>query len=126
MTTSPTPFLQAWFATMDSDDPERVLDLIGDDFVMSVQFSQGGGRSAEFVGDRETLVGYLAQREKSVLVHHILEGAAVGDVELVLGRTTRAGSFEASFNASALLDTASGKCRRLLICRTPELEFPHA
>lgn len=121
---STTPFLERWFEIMDSDEPERVLDLITDDFVMSVQFSQGEGRSAEFVGDRAGLEVYLDQREKSVLVHHITRGARVGDVELVLGRTTRDGDFEASFNASALVDDASDRCRRLLIGRTPEVEFP--
>lgn len=121
---STTPFLERWFEIMDSDEPERVLDLITDDFVMSVQFSQGEGRSAEFVGDRAGLEAYLDQREKSVLVHHITRGARVGDVELVLGRTTRDGDFEASFNASAVIDDASDRCRRLLIGRTPEVEFP--
>jgi hypothetical protein len=121
---SATPFLERWFAIMDSDDPDRVLDLITDDFVMSVQFSKGEGQSAEFLGDRGGLEAYLEQREKSVLVHHITHGSRVDDVELVLGRTTRGGEFEASFNASAMLDDASGKCRRLLIGRTPAMEFP--
>jgi hypothetical protein len=121
-----TPFLERWFETMDSDAPERVLDLITDDFTMSVQFSKGSGEAAEFVGDHAGLVAYLTQRERSVLVHHVTHSAADGDVELVLGRTTRNGSFEASFNASALLDTETDRCRRLLICRTPEVEFPHA
>ena len=119
-----TPFLQNWFEIMDSDDPDRVLDLITVDFVMSVQFSKGGGQSAEFVGDRAGLVAYLEQREKSVLVHHLTHGARVDDVELVLGRTTRDGAFEASFNASAMLDTETNRCRRLLIGRTPKLQFP--
>ena len=121
-----TPFLESWFAIMDSDSPERVLDLITDDFMMSVQFSKGEGRAAEFVGDRAGLVTYLDQREKSVLVHHVTRGARVGNVELVLGRTTRDGDFEASFNATALLDDASDRCRRLLIGRTPEIEFPQS
>jgi hypothetical protein len=116
------PFLERWFAIMDSEQPERVLDLITDDFVMSVQFSKGAGQSAEFVGDRAGLEAYLEQREKSVLVHQAIEAARVGDVELMLGRTTRDGEFEASFNASALIEES--KCRRLLICRTPEIEFP--
>ena len=119
-----TPFLESWFAIMDSDQPERVLDLITEDFVMSVQFSKGEGRSAEFVGDRAGLVAYLEQREKSVLVHHLTHGACVDGVELVLGRTTRDGAFEASFNASAMIDAVSNRCRRLLIGRTPEIEFP--
>jgi hypothetical protein len=119
-----TPFLERWFAIMDSDEPERVLDLITDDFVMSIQFSKGEGQSAEFLGNRAGLEAYLEQREKSVLVHHLTHGARVDEVELVLGRTTRDGAFEASFNASAMLDEATNRCRRLLIGRTPKLEFP--
>jgi hypothetical protein len=100
-----TPALVRWFATMDSASPEDVLNMISDDFRMSVQFSRGGGQSAEFVGD------------------HVLAGSTVGQVELVLGKTTRGGDFEASFNATAQLDDRTGRLRRLLICRTPELEF---
>lgn len=117
-----TPFLARWFALMDSDDPDRVLELITPDFVMSVQFSRGGGVATEFVGDRAGLVEYLEQREKSVLRHQLLAGSTVADVELVLGQTTRAGRFEASFNASAQLDH-DRRVRRLMICRTPALEF---
>jgi hypothetical protein len=116
----PTPFLEQWFSIMDSDQPDRVLDLISADFRMSVLFSTGGS-SAEFVGDRAGLVGYLQQREKSTLVHHLVTGAAVGDTELVLGTTTRDGAFEASFNASAQIE--GDRVRRLLICRTPELNL---
>jgi hypothetical protein len=118
-----TPALVRWFAAMDSDTPEDVLGMITDDFRMSVQFSRGAGQSAEFIGDREGLVGYLAQREKSALVHHVLAGSRVGHVELMLGKTTRNGDFEASFNATAQLDDETGRFRRLLICRTPEVEF---
>lgn len=120
--TNQTPVLIRWFEYMDSDDPDRVLTMISEDFVMSVQFSKGNGQSAEFVGDRDGLVAYLAQREKSVLIHHIDAGAFVDGVELSLGRTTRRGEFEASFNATAQLDS-EGKVRRLLIARTPELSF---
>ena len=119
-----TPFLEAWFAILDSGEPERVLDRITDDFVMSIQFSKGEGQSAEFVGDRAGLVAYLEQRERSVLVHEVISSARVDDVELMLGRTTRDGAFEATFNASALLDLATKRCRRLLIGRTPQIEFP--
>lgn len=117
-----TPVLAQWFEYMDSDDPDRVLTMVTDDFEMSVQFSKGGGQAAEFVGDHAGLIAYLAQREKSVLVHHIDAGSRVGQVELVLGRTTRHGAFEASFNATAQVNGA-GKVRRLLIARTPEIAF---
>lgn len=117
-----TPLLHAWFDIMDSDDPDRVLDRITDDFQLSIQFSKDDS-AAEFHGDRDGLIVYLAQREKSVLTHHILSGASVDGTELCLGETRRDGEFEASFNASAQL-TPEGDCvRRLLICRTPAVRF---
>lgn len=118
---SDTPLLHAWFEIMDSDDPDRVLEHITDDFQLSILFSKGES-AAEFAGDRAGLVVYLEQREKSVLTHHILCGSRVGDTELCLGETRRDGEFEASFNASAQL-TAGDKVRRLLICRTPKARF---
>jgi hypothetical protein len=120
---SATPHLDRWFATMDSDDPDDVLNQITDDFVMSVQFSKGGGDSAEFRGDRAGLVAYLQQREKGTLVHEVQTSATVDDIEMCLGRTTRGGEFEAQFTATAQIDTATGTLRRLLICRTPEISF---
>ena len=119
---SATPVLQAWFEILDGDDPDHVLEMITQDFALSILFSTVDG-SAEFHGDRESLVGYLAQREKSTLVHHILKGTKVEDTELVLGETRRQGAFEASFNASAQLDGSGTKVHRLLICRTPAVCF---
>ncbi|WP_340539927.1 hypothetical protein [Nocardioides sp. GXZ039] len=122
-TADATPLLRDWFEIMDSTTPERVLDMITDDFALSILFSKGADQAAEFTGDRAGLVVYLEQREVSVLTHHILDGARVDQTELVLGETRRDGSFEASFNASAQLDAETGKVRRLLICRTPQVRF---
>lgn len=119
---SDTPLLHAWFDILDGDDPDRVLDRITDDFTLSILFATADG-SAEFHGDRDALVGYLAQREKSTLVHHILKGAKVDDTEMVLGETRRQGAFEASFNASARLTLDGTQIERLLICRTPKVNF---
>ncbi|MER7605193.1 hypothetical protein [Nocardioides sp. NPDC127503] len=120
---SSTPLLHDWFEIMDSTTPERVLDMITDDFQLSILFSKGNSQAAEFQGDRAGLVAYLEQREVSVLTHHLLAGSRVDDSELALGETRRDGAFEASFNASAQLDPASGRVRRLLICRTPQVQF---
>ena len=117
-----TPLLRDWFEIMDSTTPERVLDMITDDFRLSILFSTGD-RAAEFDGDRAGLEVYLAQREVSVLTHHILQGAHVDGTELVLGETRRDGAFEASFNASAQLTADGTRVRRLLICRSPEVRF---
>ena len=116
-------FLSSWFGIMDTDSAERVLDLITDDFQISILFSTGPGSSSEFAGDRAALEGYLAQREKNGRVHTVVTSARNGDVEMVLGRVTRDGAFEASFNATAEIDAATDKARRLLICRTPAVEF---
>jgi ketosteroid isomerase-like protein len=116
------PVSRTWFETMDSDTPERVLDMITDDFEMSVLFATSDG-AAEFHGDREGLVGYLEQREKSVLTHHILRGQRMSDTELVLGETRRGNTFEASFNSTAQLSADGRLVRRLLICRTPRVGF---
>lgn len=117
-----TPLLRDWFEIMDSMAPERVLDMITDDFRLSILFSTGD-QAAEFEGDRAGLEVYLAQREVSVLTHHILSGANVDGTELVLGETRRDGAFEASFNASAQLVEGGTKVRRLLICRSPKVRF---
>lgn len=119
---SATPLLHAWFEIMDSATPERVLDMITDDFRLSILFSTGD-KAAEFEGDRAGLEVYLAQREVSVLTHHVLSGAAVDHTELVLGETRRGGAFEASFNASAQLTDDDRLVRRLLICRSPAVRF---
>jgi len=58
-----------------------------------------------------------------VLVHELTHGAREGDVEIALGRTTRDGAFESAFNVSAELDPVLNRVRRLLIARTPEIEF---
>ena len=119
---SATPLLHAWFEIMDSTTPERVLDMVTDDFRLSILFSTGD-KAAEFEGDRAGLEVYLAQREVSVLTHHLLQGAVVDGTELVLGETRRDGAFEASFNASAQLSEDSEQVRRLLICRSPWVRF---
>ncbi|MFZ2175050.1 MAG: hypothetical protein WAW17_13675 [Rhodococcus sp. (in: high G+C Gram-positive bacteria)] len=117
-------FLERWFGLMDSDAPDGVLDLITDDFTMSVVFSTGE-QASEFTGDRSGLVGYLEQREQGTRIHTVLTAATNGDTELALGEVTRVdnGDFEASFNVTAAIDPVSGLCRRLLICRTPNVRF---
>ena len=46
--TSTVPLLEKWFAEMDGNAPERVLDYITDDFQISVVFSTGGSVSRSF------------------------------------------------------------------------------
>jgi hypothetical protein len=115
------PVLTRWFATIDSDTPDAILDLITPDFRFSIVFSAGDGTATDFAGDRAAMEGYLAQREKGVLTHHILSASSVGDDELVLGQARRSGAFESTFVAAARLD-AAGRVRSLMIGRSPALD----
>jgi hypothetical protein len=106
---------------MDSETPEAILDMIAPDFRFSIVFSVGDGKAIDFAGDREAMEGYLAQREKGVLTHHVLSASTVGGDELVLGQARRAGAFESTFVAAARLD-AAGRVRSLMIGRSPALD----
>jgi hypothetical protein len=115
------PVLTRWFATIDSDTPEAILDLIAPGFRFSIVFSVGDGKAVDFAGGREAMADYLAQREKGVLTHHVLSASTVGDDEFVLGQARRSGTFESTFVAAARLD-AAGRVRRLMIGRSPALD----
>lgn len=119
---TPAPFLTAWFAILDSDEPFRILDLISDDFSLSIVFSTGGDDATDFAGGRAALVGYLEQREKGTRTHHLLSAATVGRDELFLGEVRRGGGHEANFVAAGRLN-AEGRLERLLIGRSARMHF---
>ena len=98
------PFLRRWFASLDGDSPDDILDMIAPEFRFSIVFGTGGGEARDFAGGRAAMEGYLAQREKSVLTHHVLSASTVASDELVLGQARRAGAFESTFVAAARLD----------------------
>jgi hypothetical protein len=121
-TTAGSDVLTRWFAVMDSDRPEDILDMIAPGFRFSIVFGTGGGEARDFAGGREAMEGYLAQREKGVLTHHVLSCATVGVDELVLGQARRAGVVESTFVAAARLDL-DGKVTSLMIGRSPLLDI---
>ena len=116
------PVLTRWFATMDSDAPEYVLTMIAPGFRFSIVFSRADGSATDFAGGREAMEGYLRQREKGVLTHHVISAATVGVDELVLGQARRAGGFESTFVAAARLDR-NGLVSSLMIGRSPALDI---
>ena len=119
--TATADVLTRWFAVMDGDHPEDILGMIAPGFRFSIVFSTGEGRATDFAGGREAMEGYLAQREKGVLTHHVLSSARTGADELVLGQARRAGAFESTFVAAARLD-ADGRVASLMIGRSPALD----
>ncbi|MFD7923465.1 hypothetical protein ACFV3R_30165 [Streptomyces sp. NPDC059740] len=120
--TATAPFLTAWFEILDGEEPARVLDLISDDFFLSILFSTGDGEATDFSGDRAALVGYLDQREKGTRTHHLLSAATLGRDEVFLGEVRRTGVPEASFVAAGRLN-GEGRLERLLIGRSSQVRF---
>ncbi|MFH8572970.1 hypothetical protein [Streptomyces sp. NPDC017993] len=118
------PFLTAWFDILDGDEPASILNLISDDFSLSILFSTGDGDGAatDFAGGRDALVGYLDQREKGTRTHHRLSAATVGQDEFFLGEVRRAGVPEASFVATGRVNE-KGRLQRLLIGRSSGIRF---
>ncbi|MEV8350292.1 nuclear transport factor 2 family protein [Streptomyces niveus] len=119
--TAPAPFLTAWFEILDSDEPNRILDLISDDFSLSILFSTGDGGATDFAGGRSALVGYLEQRERGTRTHHLLSATTLGQDELFLGEVRRGGEPEASFVAAGRVEDK--RLKRLLIGRSSEIRF---
>ncbi|WP_326691748.1 MULTISPECIES: nuclear transport factor 2 family protein [unclassified Streptomyces] len=119
---SSAPFLTAWFDILDGDEPAKILDLISDDFSLSILFSTGDGKATDFAGGRDALVGYLEQREKGTRTHHRLSAVTVGQDELFLGEVRRAGVPEAGFVAAGRVNE-EGRLQRLLIGRSTEIRF---
>jgi hypothetical protein len=116
------PFLAKWFDTLDGGSPDDILDMIAPDFRFSIVFGTGGEAARDFAGGREAMEGYLRQREKGVLTHHVLSASTVGSDELVLGQARRGGKFESTFVAAARLDD-SGQVVGLMIGRSPEFDI---
>lgn len=122
MSEAQAPFLTAWFEIMDSDEPDRILELISDDFAFSILFSTGGETATDFSGGRGALEGYLRQREKGVLTHHLVAASSSGREELFLGEVRRAGVPVASFVAAGQV-SAHGRLSRFLVGRSPGVQF---
>jgi hypothetical protein len=116
------PFLTAWFALMDSDDPARVLDLISEDFAFSVLFSTGTEEATDFAGGRAAMENYLAQRQQGVFTHHLITASTTGRDELFLGETRRDGQMVSTFVAAARIN-ADGLAERMLMGRSPAVRF---
>src|SRR3954452_19052845 len=122
MADTAAPFLTAWFEIMDSDRPERILDLITDDFTFAILFATGGVGATHFAGSRAAMEGYLEQREKGVLTHHLITASTSGHAETFVGEVRRSGVPVASFVAAGEV-AESGRLARLLIGRSPAVLF---
>ncbi len=108
-------FLPVYFDTLD----ERALDalpMLAPGFRFSFLWSDENG-AREFTGGLDEFHGYLEQRQAEGQRHHIDVGAREGQIEVVLGHTTRYGARLGTFTFAVWLD-ADGRARRLYSGRT--------
>ncbi len=111
-------FLPAYLEKLDTM-PLDVVPMLAPDFAFSVLWNDDEG-AKEFTGGLEEFHGYLAQRKSDGQLHHVVDSARTGSLEVVLGRTTRHGEPLATFTMAAQVD-AEGRAQRLFAARTTSL-----
>lgn len=91
--------LRTYMASMDSDHPERTLDLLEPDFrfLIALPGSEATGES------KEDFAAYIAGRNPKDRSHEILRHSRDGDLETVYGVVTEGGRYTGSFLSAAVI-----------------------
>jgi hypothetical protein len=91
--------LRAYFAGMDSRQPEQTLELLEPDFrfLIAVPGKEVTGTS------REDFAAYIAGRNPVDRTHEILRHSRDGDLETVYGVVTEGGEYTGSFHSGAVI-----------------------
>ncbi|MGW6400623.1 nuclear transport factor 2 family protein [Streptomyces sp. NPDC055134] len=99
--------LRDYMARMDSDAPERALELLAPDFQFRIALPnrEATGRSK---GEFEA---YIGGRNAVERVHHILRHSVDGDLETVYGFVSESGKAMGSFLSAAVV-TPEGRMAR--------------
>ncbi|MGW5861128.1 nuclear transport factor 2 family protein [Streptomyces sp. NPDC055239] len=99
--------LPAYMARMDSDHPERALELLEPDFrfLIALPGGEATGRS------KEDFAAYIAGRNAVAREHRILRHSSDGDLETVYGVVTESGKSVGSFLSAAVV-TPEGRMAR--------------
>lgn len=115
---SKATFLPSYLATLD-ETPLDVLPMLAPGFSFTVLWDDEAG-AREFSGGLDEFHGYLAQRKADGQLHHVVESARSGSLEVALGRTTRHGETLATFTMAAQVDD-EGRAEKLFAARTTSL-----
>jgi hypothetical protein len=99
--------LREYMACMDSADPEKALDRVEPDFRFLIALPGGEvtGRS------RADFAAYIAGRNATERVHHILREAVDRDLETVYGVVTESGRPIGAFHSAAVVSAAGRMAR---------------
>ena len=91
--------LRAYFAGMDSRQPERTLELLEPDFRFLIALP-----GKEITGaSRDDFAAYIAGRNPVDRTHEILRHSRDGDLETIYGVVTEGGEYTGSFHSAAVL-----------------------
>jgi hypothetical protein len=99
--------LREYLACMDSDDPEKALDWVEPDFSFLIALP---GRDVTG-SSRADFAAYIAGRNTTGRVHHILRFAVDRDVETVYGVVTESGEPVGAFHSAAVRSPAGRMAR---------------
>jgi len=110
--------LAGYMACMDSDDPEKALQYLEPDlrFLIALPGREVTGQS------RADFAAYICGRNAVERVHHILRSAVDGDLEMVYGVVTDAGTPTGAFQSLAVI-SPNGRMARYQSFFTPTFEL---
>lgn len=91
--------LREYMAVMDSNDPEKALEYLEPDFQFLLALPAGNATGSS----RAEFATYIAGRNATDRVHHILRSAVDGDLEMVYGVVTDSGTPTGAFHSAAVV-----------------------
>jgi hypothetical protein len=116
-------FLERYFAALDGPDRFSSLEMVADDAEFSIQWATPDGRSRQLVGGRAELRRFVEADDMEGWAHHILAGAADGNVEFAVGETRHDdGRRISTFAVTVELDER-GRMTRYMVARSPAIAF---
>ncbi|MCP2242248.1 hypothetical protein [Lentzea aerocolonigenes] len=91
--------LREYLASMDSQDPNRALELMEPDlrFLIALPGREVAGES------KEDFAAYISGRNAVARVHEVLRCCADGDTEMVYGVVTESGAVVGAFHSAAVV-----------------------
>jgi hypothetical protein len=116
-------FLERYFAALDGPDRFSSIEMVADDAEFSIQWATPDGRSRQLVGGRAELRRFVEADDMEGWAHHILAGAADGNVEFAVGETRYDdGRRISTFAVTVELDE-HGRMTRYMVARSPAIAF---
>jgi hypothetical protein len=117
-------FFERYFEALDGPDPLSALELVSPQLEFAILFStKMDERSRQFVGGLDELRSFTEAGDMEGWAHHILNGAVVDGVEIVLGETRRDDGTHLGTFVNAARTDGAGRMTRYITARSPGIRF---